>query len=318
VQTEAGRRSNQGTGLGLAISRKFVQIMGGDITVNSTVGQGSVFAFDIQAQPTEAVELPDLTPTPRVVGLAPDQPHYRILIVDDVRDNRLLMVQLLEPLGFDLKEASHGEEAIALWQSWHPHLIWMDMRMPVMDGYEATRRIRSLQHRRSRRSFSALDAWSEPFSSISKASAKSNPESSTSDDPPPIAKIIALTASAFEEERASVLEAGCDDLVRKPFRASSIWEKLTQHLGVQFIYEDNPALPTLRMPITLTLTPSAFDAMPREWVKALHQAAVSGDDALALELVAQIPISQSELAIALTKLINDFRLDTISDLTESL
>jgi PAS domain S-box-containing protein len=339
VQTETGRRSNQGTGLGLTISRKFIQIMGGDITVNSTVGQGSVFSFDIQIQPTNAVEIPDLTPAPRVIALAPDQPNYRMLIVDDVRDNRALMVQLLDPLGFELQEASNGEEAIAIWQEWHPHLIWMDMRMPVMDGYEATRRIRALErHPLPTPKASSPDAWAEPYSSISPTiqpdqsskfkiqnSMKEDGRRQTADSSPPTPntqhptpKIIALTASAFEEERESVLAAGCDDLVRKPFRAMSIWDKLTQHLGVRFIYEDSATIePPLRVPTSFSLNSSAFDVMSPDWIAKLHQAAVSGDDALALELVAQIPISHSNLAIALTKLINDFRLDTISDLTQS-
>lgn len=321
VQTEAGRRSNQGTGLGLTISRKFVQIMGGDITISSTVGQGSVFSFDIQIQPTNVVEVPDLTPAPRVVSLAPDQPIYRILVVDDVRDNRLLMLQLLEPLGFELREAINGEEAIAIWQDWHPHLIWMDMRMPVLDGYEATRRIRSLECSPlplRKTSPSPLDAWAEPHSPTSSITPTPPPSPVPPTSAPPSPKIIALTASAFEEERESVLAAGCDDLVRKPFRAASIWEKLTQHLGVRFIYEDSGSVaPPLRVPTTGSLTPSAFDVMSPDWVAALHRAAVSGDDAVALELVARIPIAHSDLAIALTKLINDFRLDTISDLTQS-
>ncbi|MBD2464829.1 response regulator [Oscillatoria sp. FACHB-1407] len=393
VQTETGRQSNQGTGLGLTISRHFVQLMGGDITVTSTVGQGSIFQFEIQAQASSSTELTTPKTTRRVVGLAPGQPTYRILVVDDVRDNRLLMTQLIEPFGFEVQEASNGREAIALWERWHPHLIWMDMRMPVMDGYEATRQIRnkesivkgqssteSIVNRQPSQS-SIVNRQSLSESIVNRQSLSesivnrqlpiaSNPESNdpeplttdhpplttdpqplttdhpplTTDHPPlttdhlplttdpqPLTKIIALTASAFEEERGVVLGAGCDDLVRKPFRASTIWEKLAEHLGVEFLYSDDVLItvadltvqpsplyiaPMSRYQAKATLTPERLQVMSIEWIDALHQAAVSGDDALALSLVAQIPKAHADLAIALTQLIDDFRLDTVSDLTE--
>jgi CheY-like chemotaxis protein len=90
-----------------------------------------------------------LKPHQQAIGLEPGQPTYRILVVEDKWANRQLMVRLLAPLGFEVKEATNGQEAIALWQDWHPHLIWMDMRMPVMDGYEATREIKARSGDRS-------------------------------------------------------------------------------------------------------------------------------------------------------------------------
>lgn len=147
VQTEIGRASRQGTGLGLPISQKFVQLMGGQIRVSSTLGQGSTFSFDIHAKPAEAVEALFQQVPKTVVGLAPGQPTYRILIVEDHWENRQLLMRLLAPLGFELREAENGQQVIALLESWTPHLIWMDIRMPVMDGYETIRRIRARERK---------------------------------------------------------------------------------------------------------------------------------------------------------------------------
>ncbi|MFM2315507.1 MAG: hypothetical protein RLZZ04_4785 [Cyanobacteriota bacterium] len=179
TQTEAGRQSQEGTGLGLPISKKFVELMGGEINVSSQVGKGTVFTFDIQAQ----------------------QQEYRILIVDDRLENRQLLLKLLRPIGFQVQEAVNGQEAVEIWQIWQPHLIWMDMRMPVMNGYEAAQQIKA--HLQGQATV-----------------------------------IIALTASTLEEEKAVVLSAGCDDFVRKPFREEVIFAKMSQYLGVGYLYEN--------------------------------------------------------------------------------
>ncbi|MCB0166829.1 MAG: GAF domain-containing protein, partial [Anaerolineae bacterium] len=136
VQTSTGQSSNEGTGLGLTISYQFVQLMGGELTAASELGQGTLFTFDIKASLAQAGQVKTESRDRRVIGLAPNQPHFRILVVDDSETNRQLVRKLLTPLGFAVKEAVNGQDAIALWQQWKPHLIWMDMRMPVMDGYE--------------------------------------------------------------------------------------------------------------------------------------------------------------------------------------
>ncbi|MEM9539161.1 MAG: ATP-binding protein [Cyanobacteria bacterium P01_E01_bin.42] len=201
VQTETGKQAQEGTGLGLPISRKFVQLMGGDIQVTSKVGNGTTFRFEILVEEVEATTVESQKNKRRVIALAPDQPCYRILIVDDKVFNRQLFVKLLNPLGFELKEANNGKEAVEICESWQPYLIWMDMRMPIMDGYEATQRI--------------------------KATTKGQ-----------AIAVIALTASVLEEEKAVVLSAGCNDFMRKPFREQDIFEALQKHIGVRFIYEE--------------------------------------------------------------------------------
>ncbi|MCP4289563.1 MAG: response regulator, partial [Gammaproteobacteria bacterium] len=147
VQAETGRQAHEGTGLGLAISRRFVQTLGGELRVESEVGRGATFTFEIPVGLVEHSPLPTPhSPFPkRVIAVEPNQPDYRLLIVDDNQANRQLLLNLLQPIGFDLREAEHGQDALEIWEAWQPHLIWMDLKMPVMGGYEATREIRKLE-----------------------------------------------------------------------------------------------------------------------------------------------------------------------------
>ncbi|MCP5035832.1 MAG: response regulator, partial [Actinomycetia bacterium] len=200
-QTESGRRASEGTGLGLPISRGFVELMGGELRARSTLGQGSTFSFEIGVEQAADGELPAPPPVRRVVGLAEGQPSYRILVAEDKPESRKLLVTLLEQVGFEVREATNGQEAVACWQEWQPHLIWMDLQMPVVNGYEAAQQIKGATQGQA-------------------------------------TVIIALTASAFEEERSVVLSAGCDDFMRKPFRAAELLETMAHHLGVVYVYEE--------------------------------------------------------------------------------
>lgn len=275
VQTSSGEQLQEGTGLGLPISRQFVRLMGGDITVSSQDGHGSTFAFNIQVKPAEAVDFQ--AQTRRVVGLESDQPQYRILIVEDTWANRKLLVNLLEPLGFEVREATNGQEGLAIWDTWQPHLIWMDLRMPIMNGYEAAQQI--------------------------KASDKGQ-----------ATIIIALTASAFEEQRTLVLSAGFDDFVRKPFRSSDIFDKMSKHLGVRYQYEAVDTQDNGRQKRT-SLTAADLAVLPETWVSELHHAAIRGKDKIIFELLDQIQSDHEWLAEALGQLVHDFRFDKIVELT---
>ncbi|MDP8965323.1 MAG: PAS domain S-box protein [Cyanobacteriota bacterium] len=280
VQTETGRNSQQGTGLGLAISRQFVKMMGGDITVSTRLGEGTIFTFDVQVGLAEVTEIQTEQPSQRPIALAPNQPKYRILVVEDTQENRQLLVKLLELFNFEVREAVNGQEAIALWECWHPHLIWMDMRMPVMDGYEATRHIKAQPKGRD-------------------------------------TVIIALTASAFEEERTVALSAGCDDFVRKPLQEAVIFEKMAQYLGVSYVYEQSIQSSSQQNATSPgVLTRETLAAMPAEWVTQLNEAATQVDGELISQLIAQIPQEQVDLANGLTDLVNNYRFDRIIALTQ--
>jgi CheY-like chemotaxis protein len=235
-----------------------------------------------------------------VIGLAPGQcaddgGPCRLLVVEDREANRRLLITLLTDLGtpilhpvapgpsdrgprsgtgFEVCGAVNGQEAIEIWERWKPHLIWMDMRMPVMDGHEATRRI------------------------------KATPQGQST-------VIVALTASAFEEDRALILSEGCDDYIRKPFREQEILDVLTKHLGVRFVYEGAARDQVVTKDV---LSKKAMSALPVAWVADLRQAAIQADADLVLSLLDRIREQNPSLADALVSLVRDFRFDTIAAL----
>ncbi len=281
TQTASGRQEEEGTGLGLPISRKFVDLMGGNITVSSTLERGTVFQFSIVAEPARKEELQTQKSSRKVIGIEPDLPSYRILVVDDRWENRHIVLKLLEPVGFEVREAVNGKEAITIWQEWEPNLIWMDMRMPVMNGYEATKQIKS--HLKGQATF-----------------------------------IIALTASTFDEERSIVLSAGCDDFVCKPFRESVLFDKMAQYLGVRYIYEASAEMPSIQNHLidNFHLEPAALQVMPGEWLTQLDRAAVELDEELIMNLLSQIPDEHTLLAKALKNKVDNFDFDDIANLIQ--
>jgi PAS domain S-box-containing protein len=279
VQAEAGNKLNQGTGLGLAISQRFVQLMGSQIQVQSTLNRGSIFYFELEVKLPQAVCLASELPQQRVIGIAAGQPTYRILVVEDLEENRRLLVKLLTSVGFEVREATQGVEALEMWESWFPHLIWMDLRMPIMDGYTATKRIR--EHPKGQETV-----------------------------------IIALTASVFEEDREKVLMAGCDEFMSKPFQERLVFDKLAQYLGVQYIYTVVGKEPQ-KLGVD-TLSPEDIAVMSSEWLEEMYQAAYYLDTEVMNELIKQIPASKPTLSSALIDAVNNFNYDQIMELIRPL
>jgi signal transduction histidine kinase/DNA-binding response OmpR family regulator len=281
VQSTAGEQSQEGTGLGLTISQQYVRLMGGEIKVSSQPGLGSTFSFEIPVAVAADLELERPETALRVVGLEQGQPVYRMLVVDDQEVNRRLLVKTFTPLGFEVREASNGKEALAAWETWAPHLIWMDMRMPVMDGFEATRRIKA-----------AIQGQSTV--------------------------VVALTASSLEEDKDVILSAGCDDYLRKPFFEQDIFEIVARHLGVRYIYDKpEPGLSASVGQVPLDLaqqtTRSLSNADPG-WLSQLEQAALLGDVKAIHELADVLAPAESDLAETIRKLADRFDHDTLLSL----
>ncbi len=269
VQIGEQPASESGTGLGLAICRQFVELMGGSIGVTSEPGVGSLFFFELPVMIADG-SLPAASGLEhrRVVGLVEGQPQYRLLITEDKLENRLLLQEILLPLGFEVREAVNGREAVEIFEQWQPHLIWMDIRMPIMGGKEATRLIKATE-----------------------AGAQS--------------KIIALTAHALEDERNEILAAGCDELIRKPYRESEIHGALARHLGLEFEYEkqsDGPVV-TKHQDLDATL----LGELPVELVQGLKEATLLLDRERCLASVGLISEHNVNLGMQLRGMVEDMQ-----------
>jgi CheY-like chemotaxis protein len=288
VQTKTGQQLQEGTGLGLTIARSFVQLMGGEITVSSLVDKGSIFKFDIKLSVVGTADIKNQQPIRRVLALEPNQPSYRILIADDALENRQLLIKLLSPLGFELWEASNGIETIEIWEKYCPHLIFMDMRMPVMDGYKATKQIRLRERNRK------------------DEQAKIPTNQATA--------IVAVTAHSLEKERTTAFSIGCDDFIQKPFREADIFDALHKHIGVRFVYAQSIAASTETK--VKILTPEAIAALPPHLVANLRQAIYNLDVDLMQTLIIEISELNPPLASAIASLAKNFKYRQLLDLTQ--
>jgi PAS domain S-box-containing protein len=275
VQLDPGRTTRDGTGLGLTLSRMFIEMLGGEISIRSQVGKGSIFAFDIAVKPAEGAAVHTHEADRQVIGLLPGQPPRRLLIVDDSAENRFVLRQLLEGVGFHVLEAAGGQEAVDLHKSGQPHLIWMDLRMPEMDGNEAARRIRETE------------------------SGKRTP-------------IIALTAGVMENEGAPSRSPVFDDWVYKPFRETEIFEKLERHLGVQFLYQAPAGSAATDGGAEKTaLTPAGLAVLSLEWRREFSQALRKGHSAELMGLIERISRDHADLAGKLAELVRVHQFDRL-------
>jgi PAS domain S-box-containing protein len=224
-QVIAGHHANEGTGLGLSISQRLVQMMGSRIYLSSEIQVGSKFWFDLELQ---------ITPLPRqtgrdnelqIIGFRGEQ--KKILIVDDQKVNRQIMDMILAPLGFQVEQAADGRECLQKAEQWQPDLIIMDLVMPMMDGFEATKELRRIP-------------------SIENI------------------VIIVLSASVFDNTQQRCLEIGCNDFVPKPIEISELLEKIRVHLNLTWVYQEDTA-PVLEANVIEELILPPIDDLQHLW-----------------------------------------------------
>jgi PAS domain S-box-containing protein len=278
-QTESGRISRTGTGLGMAITQSYVHLMGGDISVVSTPGKGSTFRLEISVNEVSQADSKERTMVQRrVIGLEPDQDIPRILVAEDVDESRAMLGKLLRIVGFHVREALNGKQAIEIFQHWQPDFIWMDIRMPEMDGLEATRHIKQ------------TDAGKSTV-------------------------IAALTAHALEEERKQILAAGCDDVVRKPLREQDIFDVMEKHLGLRYMYEDAKDEREAVKPKEEIGSDQLAD-LPADLLSQLYQAALELNEQQSLALIEKIKPIDADIARKLEVLVRNFAYDSLQYLVK--
>ncbi len=279
-QVHPADRRQEGTGLGLTISRKLIRRMGGSIDVRSTPGEGSVFGVEITVR--EGAELEPAPSRRRIVGF--DGEARRALVVDDKAENRAVLVGLLAPLGFELAEAEDGRAALEKAVAWHPDVVLMDLVMPVMDGFEAVRRIR-----RS----------------------------------PALAEVVilGLSASVFEHDRRQSMDAGCHDFIPKPVDADLLFEKMRQHAGLEWIYaEERRRTAAARTDPEVDGRPATVVAPATEALERLRHLAMTGDVQTleqALEPLADQDSRYRPFAAEIRRMAGDYDMQRISDFVTS-
>lgn len=199
----------EGTGLGLSITRQLAKLMNSEIYLQSELGKGSCFWFDITLP--EITNQSEMSPLikPNIVGYNGDR--RKILVVDNKWQNRAVLIDLLEPLGFQLMEAVDGQDGLNKAAQFQPHIILMDLVMPLMDGFEAIRNLRK----------------SPELKNI---------------------KVIAISASTLNLDRQTSVQIGCDSFLPKPIAEEELLEHIGSHLDLEWIYEDNRWQPNIAAP----------------------------------------------------------------------
>lgn len=295
-QARQGRQGQEGTGLGLSIAREFIHLMGGEIKVESEVNKGSKFSFEIPLRSFDSgrelcLPISTAKKSKKVTGVMPGSPSYRILVVDDSRTNRQLLLKVIEPLDFQVREASDGEEALEIWKNWQPDLILMDVKMPNMNGKEATQRIRA------------------------------TPEGKK-------VKILGTTAIAFEEEQQEIQESGYDDILSKPLDKNLLYQKIAEYFSLEYRYETSPQQ-NLNHPLQVRFTSSGkldpnhalllrseLSKMPKPWRDRLYDAVTTLNEKMVLNLIEEMPECNLSCKDMLEDLVTEIRLDLIFELLQ--
>ena len=230
-------RETEGTGLGLTISRQLAELMGGDLKVESTLGKGSVFWLDLDLPEVEWIDVADISEN-NIIGFKGLK--RKILVVDDKWANRSVLVNMLEPLGFEVLEATNGLDGLNKAHQFQPNIILLDLVMPVMDGFEATRRLRMMPELQG-------------------------------------VVVIAISASVFDFDHQQSREVGCDGFLPKPVREADLLEKVRVHLGLEWVYEEIDTKVQLSSENSGLSTQDSLVVPPAQEVASLLDLAMRGD-----------------------------------------
>ncbi len=278
-QTSSGIKSGGGTGLGLAISQEYVKLMGGEIAVSSEVNKKTCFYFSIPMKtPKKYSEVQKEIPLKKVIRLQKKQENFRILVVEDEKENSELLLRLLESVGFFVKIAVDGKHGVECFENWHPDLIIMDMRMPVMDGCEAVETIKATKK------------------------GKKLP-------------IIALSANVLEDDYVKAMAAGCDDFIRKPFREEKLFDTIKKYLNVKYDYieetEDSISVPAESLQVTCE---SLHELLPKGLIEKMEQAVLQADLDLIMSLIEEVKQVDEAYYKELYQLAENFEYDSLLQL----
>ncbi|MEE7625554.1 ATP-binding protein [Methylobacter sp. Wu8] len=269
---QVGRESDQqGSGLGLRITKQYAELMGGQVTVTSELDKGSSFILTLPVAKVGESEIinKSVFDGKRVLGLAAGQPVYRVLVVEDQLENRLLLKKLMEAVGFQVREAVNGQQGVEQFKRWKPDFIWMDRRMPIMDGITATQKIRAL------------------------------PDGGN-------VKIVAVTASIFAEQRQEFLNAGVNGIVGKPYRDAEIFDAMATYLGVRFIYDEPVNEKNAAEQLFTRQYSQCLKQLPEELLSELRQAVMCLDIEHSLAVIEQVKALDAPLADVLSERVNQF------------
>ena len=281
-QAKDALNTKEGTGLGLAITRRYARLMGGDVTVSTALGRGSAFLLEVPVERGDAGVAARRSPRRRVIGLANRARGPKILIVDDQIENRDWLVKLLTSIGFSVRSTDNGEAAIRNWEEWEPKLILMDVHMPVMDGLEATRRI------------------------------KADPRGKET-------VIVALTASAMEDDREAATESGADGFLSKPCREDELLEKMRSLLNLAYDYEELGEAEGQPVAAQSALNSERLRSLPRELIEGIRTATLNGNKKDLDRLIVQVlETGDTATAQGLQDLADRYEYDALTQLLEEI
>ena len=292
--------------LNLPMSQQFLHLMEGTMVMERSFNHGIKLTLLIPVQRAEAQRQEPISTAGKIIGLAANQPNYRLLIVEDQISWRCHLSEFLKQMGFQVREAENGQEGLILHRVWKPHLIVMKMWMPIMSGYEAIQRIRPQKF--------PVESVDNEFINLNTKFELEVPRQTI---------ILAMIPSGSQEDKQLALSVGFDDFLCIPFQEEELLHKISEYLKVEYQYtpESFPQavefFPQSHSPsVSSSVIPPPLQVMPSEWVEQLYYAAAQCSDRLLLQLIGQIPPEHQVIAQYLGDLVDNFHFDQVMEWTK--